>query len=129
MKVNFRERRRILTDRRGVTALEFAFVAPMVIILQLGTIYLSLMMFSVSALEYAVQEGARCASVQTSVCTSIESTRTYTIGKYLGLGTPVFTPTLASCGNLVSASLSFSLRTGFDIYTVPLSASACFPLI
>ena len=129
MTVVFRELRCILADRRGVTALEFAFVAPLVIILQLGTIYVSLMVFSVSALQYAVQEGARCASVQTSVCTNIASTKTYTATRYSGLGTPVFTPTTASCGNLVSASLSFSLKTGFDYYTVPLSAAACFPLM
>ena len=129
MKVAFRGPRRILADRRGVTALEFAFVAPIFIALQLGTIYVSLMMFSVSALEYAVQEGARCASVQTSVCASTASTEAYTAMKYFGLGAPVFTPTLASCGNSVSASLSFSLQTGFAAYTVPLSASACFPLM
>ena len=129
MTIIFRRLRDIVADRRGVTALEFAAVAPLVITLQLGTIYLSLMMFSVSALEYAVQEGARCASVQTSICTSAASTQIYTATKYSGLGTPVFTPTTASCGNLVSASLSFSLKTGFDIYTVPLSAVACFPLM
>ena len=129
MTAVFRELRCILADRRGVTALEFAFVAPLVIVLQLGTIYVSLMMFSVSALEYAVQEGARCASVQTSVCTSIASIKTYTATRYSGLGTPVLTPTTASCGNLVTASLSFSLTTGFDNYTVPLSAAACFPLM
>ena len=129
MKVTFEGARRILADRRGVTALEFAFMAPMVIILQLGTIYVSLMMYSVSALEIAVQEGARCASVQISVCSSIASTTTYTATRYSGLGTPVFTPTTASCGNLVSASLSFSLKTGFDSYAVPLSASACFPVM
>ena len=129
MTVTFSELRCILADRRGVTALEFAFVAPLVIALQLGTIYVALMMFSVSSLEYAVQEGARCASVQTSVCTSTASTTTYTATKYSGLGTPVFTPTTASCGNLVSASLSFSLKTGFDDYVVPLSAAACFPLM
>ena len=127
MTVTFRELRCILADRRGVTALEFAFVAPLVIALQLGTIYVALMMFSVSSLEYAVQEGARCASVQTSVCTSTASTTTYTATKYSGLGTPVFTPTTASCGNLVSASLSFSLKTGLNNYVVPLSAAACFP--
>lgn len=128
MKATFRGPRRILADRRGAAVLEFALVAPMAIVLLVGTIYVSLMMFSVSALEYAVQEGARCASVQTSVCTSIASTRTYTISKYLGLGAPVFTPTVASCGNLISASYSFSWTTGFANYTTPLSASACFPL-
>ena len=129
MTVIFRKLRCILADRRGVTALEFAFVAPLVITLQLGTIYVALMMFSVSALEYAVQEGARCASVQTSVCSSIASTKSYAATKYSGVGTPVFTPTTANCGNLVSASLSFSLKTGFDNFTVPLSAAACFPLM
>ena len=119
----------MLADRRGVTALEFAFIAPLVIILQLGTIYVALMMFSVSSLEYAAQEGARCASVQTSVCSSIASTTNYTATRYFGVGTPVFTPTTTSCGNLVSASLSFSLKTGFDNYVVPLSAVACFPLM
>ena len=129
MTVSFRKLRRILADRRGVTALEFAFVAPLVITLQLGTIYVALMMFSVSSLEYAVQEGARCASVQTSLCTSVASTTNYTATRYFGFGTPVFTPTTTICGNLVSASLSFSLTTGFDDYTVPLSAAACFPLM
>ena len=129
MIASFRDLRCILADRRGVTALEFAFVAPLAIILQLGTIYVALMMFSVSALEYAVQEGARCASVQTSLCSSTEAIKTYTAARYSGLGNPVFTSTTVSCGSLVSATLSFSFLTGFDTYTMPLSASACLPMM
>ena len=129
MIVTFKKLRCILADRRGVTALEFAFVAPLVIMLQLGTIYVALMMFSVSALEYAVQEGARCASVQTSVCSGTAAIKSYTATKYSGLGSPVFTATTVGCGNLVSATLSFSFLTGFDSYTMPLSASACLPMM
>lgn len=103
-------------------------MAPLAILLQLGTVYVSLIMFSVSALEYAVQEGSRCASVQASLCSSIDSIRIYTTARYLGLGNPVFTPAIASCGNLVSASLSLAWTTGADNYTTQLSASACFPM-
>lgn len=128
MRVISRRLRCISSDIRGATALEFAFVAPLAIALQLGTIYVSLMVFSQSALEYAVSEAARCASVMTSLCNDNNSTRIYARRKYLGLGNPTFNPRVASCGNLVTASMSFSWTTGSASYNTPLSASACFPL-
>ena len=52
-------------DAKGTTAVEFAIVAPVFVALVVGTISLCIGLFLIGSLHYAVQEGARCASVRT----------------------------------------------------------------
>jgi Flp pilus assembly protein TadG len=53
---------------QGTTAVEFAIVAPVLIALLVGTIALCVGLFLIGSLHYAVEEGARCASVKTTIC-------------------------------------------------------------
>jgi Flp pilus assembly protein TadG len=117
----------VWADDRGTTAVEFAIVAPVFILLLVGTIYLCLALFLVGSLNYAVEEGARCASVKASVCTDATSTVTYTQNHYFGPSAPTFTYAAAACGNSVSASLSYVVNMGITAVTVPVQAAACFP--
>jgi TadE-like protein len=115
-------------DTRGTAAVEFAFVAPVFIVLVVGTFYLCLCLFLTGSLHYAVEQAARCASVKTTVCTDSSSIVSYAQNSYFGPGgTPNFTYTAASCGNSVSASMTYVLSTGFRQFTIPVSATACFP--
>lgn len=117
-------------DARGSTALEFALVAPPFLLLLCGILYVSLMTYTTSALNYAVQEGARCASVRTTTCPDAATTRAYARSRYFGPGTPSFTTLLNSgCGNSVSGSITQSWNFGFFRASVPVSASACFPVL
>lgn len=113
---------------RGTTAVEFAIVAPVFIALLIGTFSLCLALFLAGSLHYAVEEGARCASVKSLVCKNAATTIAYTQSHYFGPNaSPTFTYAAASCGNSVSASISYSLNLGFNTVTIPIKAAACFP--
>jgi Flp pilus assembly protein TadG len=115
-------------DARGTAAVEFAMVAPVFILLAVGTFYLCLSLFLTGSLHYAVEQAARCASVKTTVCTDSSSTVTYAQNSYFGPGgTPNFTYAAAACGKSVSASMNYTLDIGLRTFTLPVSATACFP--
>jgi Flp pilus assembly protein TadG len=116
-------------DERGTTVVEFAIVAPVFLLLVVGMLFMSIGLFTVGSLHYAVEEGARCASVKTTVCTDAATTIAYTKSHYFGPGTsPTFTYAAATaCGPSVSASLNYVMDLGIKQLTIPVSATACFP--
>lgn len=115
-------------DRQGTTAVEFAIIAPVFIALIIGTITLSIGLFLIGSLHYAVEDGARCASVKTTICSDAATTVAYTQSRYFGPNvSPTFTYAAAACGNSVSASINYSMNVGFRTFLVPISATACFP--
>jgi len=65
-------------NQDGTTAVEFAIIAPVFIMLILGTIGFCFALFLVGSLHYAVEDGARCASVKTTICTNATSIIAYT---------------------------------------------------
>jgi Flp pilus assembly protein TadG len=118
----------VWADDRGTTAVEFAILAPFLMLLLVGAVGISLALFLVGSLHYAVEEGARCASIKTTVCSDAPTTIAYAQTQYFGPSpTPTFTYATAACGNAVSASLSYVVNLGITQVTVPVSASACFP--
>jgi Flp pilus assembly protein TadG len=113
---------------QGTTAVEFAIVAPVLIALLVGTIALCVGLFLIGSLHYAVEEGARCASVKTTICSDAATTVAYAQNHYFGPNvSPTFTYAAAACGNSVSASINYSMNVGFKTFVVPISATACFP--
>jgi Flp pilus assembly protein TadG len=119
---------RLCRDRQGTTAVEFAIIAPVFIAMLIGTLALCVALFLVGSLHFAVEDGARCASVKTTICSDAASTVAYTESRYFGPNlSPTFTYAAAACGNSVSASISYSMNVGFTTYTIPISATACFP--
>ena len=71
-------------DQQGTTAVEFAIIAPLFILLVIGTIGLCFALFLVGSLHFAVEDGARCASVKTTICSDATSTIAYTQSRYPG---------------------------------------------
>ena len=117
-----------LNDDGGTAAVEFALVAPVFVMLAVGTFYVCLCLFLTGSLHYAVEQAARCASVKTTVCSDSTAIVTYAQNSYFGPGgTPNFTYAAAACGNSVSASMNYTLDTGLRRFTLPVSATACFP--
>jgi Flp pilus assembly protein TadG len=115
-------------DQQGTTAVEFAIIAPVFIALLIGTIAVSIALFLIGSLHFAVEDGARCASVKTAICSDAATTVAYTQSRYLGPDvSPTFTYATAACGNSVSASINYSMNVGFKTFVVPISATACFP--
>lgn len=115
-------------DDSGTTAVEYAIIAPVFIGLIVSTFYFCMALYMIGSLHYAVEEGARCASVKTLVCSDTSSIVSYTQNHYFGpAATPTFTYTNLPCGNSVTASVNFVANLGLKTVTIPLAASACFP--
>jgi Flp pilus assembly protein TadG len=115
-------------DQQGTTAVEFAIVAPVFIALLVGTLALCVGLFLIGSLHFAVEDGARCAAVKTTICSDAATTVAYTQSRYFGPDiSPTFTYAAAACGNSVSASINYSMNVGFRTFVVPISATACFP--
>ena len=120
---------KIRSDQRGTSAVEFAIVGPIFIMVLIGIFYLCMCLSVVGSMHYAVEEGARCASVRTMVCTDETSTVAYTRNHYYGpTALPTFTyDAAAACGRSVTASINYVLDIGLRQFNVPITASACFP--
>jgi Flp pilus assembly pilin Flp len=120
--------RSLRLDQQGTTAVEFAIIAPVLIALLVGTLALCVGLFLIGSLHFAVEDGARCASVKTTICSDATTTVAYTQSRYFGPNvSPTFTYAAAACGNSVSASISYSMNVGFRTFVIPISATACFP--
>ena len=118
----------IQRNDEGSSAVEFAIIAPVFLLLVLGTIGLCFALFLVGSLHFAVEDGARCAAVKTAICADAATTVTYTQGRYLGPNvSPTFTSTAQACGQSVSATVNYSMNIGFRTYVIPITATACYP--
>jgi Flp pilus assembly protein TadG len=115
-------------DDRGATAVEFALISPLMVVILIGIMGISLMLLSIGSMHFAVEAAARCASVNQIVCNSPGAVVAYANSRYSGAFiTPVFTYSTAACGNQVSASITYTLNVGMFKPSVPLSATSCFP--
>jgi len=118
----------LLAARRGATAVEAAFVLPVLLLVLLGTIELGRLAWTRTALEFAVQEAARCASVRPGVCGSSAQTAAFAAGRVSLLGVPAsaFTVTPQACGAQVRAVLNYRFAAYAIFKAGPtLTAQAC----
>jgi Flp pilus assembly protein TadG len=120
-------RARFTACRRGSTAVEFALVFPALAALIVGGLYTSLLMYSAAGLHHAVEQAARCYSVNANLCGSSAAAQTYAQSQYFGIDTPTFTATAVGCGHQVTATLTIAFNAIVTPVKVPLSATACFP--
>jgi Flp pilus assembly pilin Flp len=119
----------VWSNNRGTTAVEYALIAPVFIGLIVSAFYFYMVLFLIGSLHYAVEEGARCASVRTLQCSDNSAIVSYTNSQYFGPSvSPTFTYTAnLPCGNSVNGSANFVANLGLKTVTIPISASACFP--
>lgn len=115
---------RLRTDKTGSAAVEFALVVPFLLALLFGIFEFGQAAFTQGILDYAVEQAARCASVNTTTCGTSALTKTFAAGLTtpLNLPTSTFTLSSAACGNLVTASYAL----GF-VGAMPLLGGALFP--
>jgi len=120
---------KILSDEKGTTAIEFAIVGPIFIFFVIGIAFLCMGLAVAGSMHYAVEEGARCASVRKMVCSDEDTTIAYTKSHYFGPGgVPTFDyDPAAACGHSVTASISYVVNMGLKTVSVPITAAACFP--
>lgn len=113
---------------RGTVALEFAIVFPILLLLTLGLIEFARIVWEQTTLDYAVQQAARCAAVDTIDCGTAAQVQQYLTTKTLGLPVTNFSLTTPSCGTQVTAQLGFQFVVPRLLpYSQTLHASACFP--
>jgi Flp pilus assembly protein TadG len=121
---------RFFRDRSGATAIEFALVTPVFLVVVGAVINLGLMMWTQIGIEHAAEAGARYASITASPCPTASAVQSYAATQDYGLGLPAstFTYSTASCGYQLNASYSYLLLGGgFPQFTTQLTASVCVP--
>lgn len=119
--------RRFLVCNQGATAVEFALVMPAFLALVLGGLSVCVLLYSTVNLQDAVEQGARCYSVNSGTCSSASAAQTYSQGLYYGVGAPTFTASTPACGHQVAATVTLQIAAVLTNVSVPLTASACFP--
>jgi Flp pilus assembly protein TadG len=128
----FRKReasRALLRDVSGAAAAEFALVLPILIIMTLGTINGSFMLYAYARLHYAAADAARCRAVKTGVCSDDATTASYALSRLAGpLVSPSFSRSTALCGNTVTGTATFNASTGLTTTPITMQARACYPM-
>lgn len=121
-------------DCRGVAAIEFALLAPMFLMLLVGTMTMSILFFTANGLHFATEAAARCASVQSTICTDAATTTAFAATKYFGSTKAATFNCMgrvcggtANCGNLVTGTVTLTFDFGIASYSTPLLAEACYP--
>jgi Flp pilus assembly protein TadG len=112
----------------GAAAVEFAIIAPALLMLLLGIAEVARGLWLQNALSYAVEQAARCASINQNNCGSAAQVQSYAAGVAgTDLRNSTFTVTTAACGNLVAASYPMELYIPFVGSALTLSAQSCYP--
>lgn len=120
--------RRFHGDLGGASAVEFALVLPVFVLLVLGSISAATLGLTIASMNYAVEAAARCSAVKAPACVTPSATATYARTRYVGPSvSPVFTYAATGCGNTVTGTATFSLNLVPVFNSVPLSTSACYP--
>ncbi|MDE2183980.1 MAG: pilus assembly protein [Alphaproteobacteria bacterium] len=117
-------------DVGGAAALEFALTAPAFFAFIIGIITTGLAIYAQLALQHSVEMAARCASVNTTTCSTTSEIQQYAVGQSYGLttNTSTFSVTTPACGNQVQANYVVSMNFGpIGTKSVTLTASSCFP--
>jgi Flp pilus assembly protein TadG len=115
------------TDRSGALAIEFALIAPALLLTIFGGMEFGRMIWTQSALHLSVEAAARCGAV--GLCTT-SSAPAYAaaVTPQLQFASSVFSASSATCGFKVSASYAFTfIASGLFPYTPTLTALACVP--
>ncbi len=119
---------RFLSDVRAAAAVEFGVTVPAFVVIVFAVIEACFMLWTQFSLQHGVEMGARCASVNTSICGNTQAIQDYAAKHAYGLNPPLstFTVSTPSCGTQVSASYAFPMVTTY-FGSITLTARSCFP--
>jgi Flp pilus assembly protein TadG len=116
--------------RLGATAVEFAFVLPAFVLVVFGIEEVGRLFWTQGALQYAVEQAARCAAVNSATCGTSAQIKAYAASQTPGMtiSSSDFTASSPSCGHQVQASYAFtSLVPQLVPLSVTLSVQSCHP--
>jgi Flp pilus assembly protein TadG len=121
-------------ERGGATAVEMALVMPALLTLVFGIIEVGHLLWTVAALNMAVEDAARCVSVsnvsaQNTECANQTSMQAYAASRTWGLTIPTneFTLSQPACGYEVSITHPFVPVISYIPLSFNVTAQACFP--
>ena len=118
----------ILRCERGSTAVEFGFVLIPLVLLLLGAMEFGRAMWVQNALNYSVEQAARCASINATSCGTTQNTQTFAAAAAgAGFTSSVFTVTNSGGCNTVTASYPFTINVPFVSRSITLTAQSCYP--
>lgn len=120
-------------SRLGATAVEFAIVAPLFLVMVYGVMEVGRAMWIKSTMQFAVEETTRYAMVNTSASTSALVTYAYTKLSGMDSSGITFTATLTSgTPNFMTVSGTYDFTALVSLVQLPdftLNASSRVPLI
>lgn len=101
---------RLWRARDGAAAVEFAMVLPLLLLVLFGIMELGRVMWTQSALNFAVQEASRCMAVEAPACATTAGAQAFAAQKVAALKIPAsaFAVTEQTCGRQVRAEISYS---------------------
>jgi Flp pilus assembly protein TadG len=101
---------RLRACEQASAAVETAFILPVLLLFLLGGMEFARLAWERSALQFAVQEAARCAVVRPTVCGTPAQTQAFAASTLTGFSIPSadFTVTTPACGTQVAASVPYS---------------------
>jgi Flp pilus assembly protein TadG len=118
----------LANNRSGHAAVELAFVLPALLLFIFGIMEVGHVLWLQNALDYSVEEAARCISNNPAQCGNASQTQSFAASQSgAGFLTSVFTVTTASCGNQVSASYPVVLTIPYMNLSATLTSQACYP--
>ena len=126
----------VFRDFRGNAIVEAALVMPLCLSMIFGTIEVGRAMFIQNALQQAVEDAARCAAINTTVCGTEANIKTYAVNHVYGysISSTVFTVTSPACGKKVAASFSFATWLAVNVgisglsFNPVITAKSCHPV-
>ncbi len=127
--------KRLRRTRAGATAVEFAFVAPLFLIMVLGVIEMSRAMWIKSTMQFAVDETARFVIVNTSASSTTLETYAQTTLTDTGMDSTGMTFDAASATIstvtfvTITATYNFTVLIGYVPFPdITLTASSRIPI-
>ena len=112
---------------------EFALTLPLFSVLLFGAVESGLMLWTQLGLQHGVQQAARCATVNATLCGDETAIKNYAVGAAYGLSVPpeTFAYVSTGCGNEVTANYAYRFLTGQLVFagtaSVAITARSCFP--
>jgi Flp pilus assembly protein TadG len=114
----------------GSVAIEYALVLPVLLVMVLGLIDVSRLLWNQTTLDRAVEASARCAAINATLCGTSVQIKDYAVTQAFGLKvtTAMFTVSKPACGQTVQASMPFQLIIPWLARTsLTLTATSCYP--
>ena len=131
--------RRLLSDRRGVTAVEFALVAPAFMMFMFLIIDGARAVWTYQTLQAVATDSARCAALGVTGCKTSSEVQTYAVNRANGYGVSLMssavTLTSAATCSSVAGMTKVAISTSYQGATTKLlpspvttlSTESCFP--